>query len=454
MKILMFTNTYRPFTGGVPRSVDTFAGQFRKMGHTVKIVAPDFEGQEDDPDVFRVPALQHFNGTDFSVHLPIPAKLHEFAEKYAPDIIHSHHPFLLGSTAIRMAAWLKRPVLFTYHTQYERYLHYLPGGESESLRHFVVTLAVGYANLTDQVIAPSQSIAEELRTRGVIKPITVVPTGVDVEAIATGNGPRFRRKHGIPQEAFVVGFCSRLAPEKNLEFLCDAVLRFMDVNQTAWFVIAGVGPLEASLKARFEKAESSSRILMRGNLEGNDLFDFYAALDIFAFASLSETQGLVVTEAMAAGTPVVALRGPGVQEVLQDGINGRLLEKHDAGVFAKALGDIVRMDSPARIALSAAARETARQLSDAACARRELELYESVLRDSPSGNADESSVFESKWDTFRNVVTTEWNLLANIGKAAGEAIVESIIPKNERDAKGSEEARGTSPGIDTSAHAS
>jgi glycosyltransferase involved in cell wall biosynthesis len=427
MKILMFTNTYRPFTGGVPRSVDTFAGQYRKLGHEVKIVAPDFEGQEEDPDVFRVPALQHFNGTDFSVHLPIPANLHEFAEGFSPDIVHSHHPFLLGSTALRIAAWLEKPLVFTYHTQYERYLHYVPGGESDALRRFVVTLASGYANLTDHVIAPSLSIAEELKARGVTKPVSVVPTGVDVRAIAAGQGARFRKAQGIPEEAFVVGFCSRLAPEKNLEFLCDAVLRFLEENVSAWFVVAGVGPLEESLRSRFEASATRDRILMRGNLAGEELFDFYRALDVFAFASRSETQGLVVTEAMAAGVPVVALRGPGVQEVVRDGVNGRLLEEEDAAAFAAALKDVAVKSPEARAALQARARETAQDLSDEACARRELELYESVRRAARAGQTET----ESKWEVFRNVVATEWNLLANLGRAAGEAIVEAFTDKHE-----------------------
>ncbi|HEX2613338.1 MAG TPA: glycosyltransferase, partial [Fibrobacteria bacterium] len=344
MNILMMTNTYRPFTGGVPRSVDTFAAQYRRMGHKVKIVAPTFEGQEEDPDVIRVPALQNFNGTDFSVQLPIPFYLSNVVDEFSPDVIHSHHPFLLGTAALRLAARREAPLVYTFHTFYEHYTHYLPGGDSEAMRRFVSTLVAGYADLCDHVIAPSTSVRDELLRRGVTKPVDVIPTGIDVEALGAGDGAAFRARHGIPKDAFVTGFVSRLAPEKNLGFLCDAALKFLARTPKAWFVVAGTGPSEEELKARFEADPSRDRTLMLGNQAGADLADLYGALDVFVFASQSETQGLVVTEAMAAGAPVVAVRASGVSDVVRDGHNGRLLEREEIDSFVGALGDIRSMD--------------------------------------------------------------------------------------------------------------
>lgn len=417
MKILIMTNTYHPFTGGVPRSIDTFVTQYRRMGHTVKIVAPDFEGQEEEPDVLRVPAIQNFNGTDFSVRLPIPFYLSEFADGYAPDIIHSQHPFLLGGTALRMAVRRETPLVYTFHTYYDHYLHYLPGGGSAGMKRFVNTLVAGYAKLCDHVIAPSRSVAEELARRGVETPVSVIPTGIDVKAIAAGDGKAFRARHGIPSGAFVVGFVSRLAEEKNLDFLCDAVSDFLKDEPRAWFVVAGSGPQEDDVRARFAGTSLASRFLQLGNLTGSELHDLYNALDVFAFASLSETQGLVVTEAMAAGVPVVALKASGVEDVVVDGRNGRLLEEQDAAGFGRALADIAALEPGEYGALSAQARETAAGLSDEVCARRALEVYGAVRR-----VYREEHEHETAWDEFVNVVTAEWNLLANIGVAAGAAL--------------------------------
>ncbi len=420
MKILIMTNTYHPFTGGVPRSIDTFVTQYRKRGHEVGIVAPDFEGQEEEEDVLRVPAIQNFNGTDFSVQLPIPFYLSDFADAFAPDIIHSQHPFLLGGTALRMAARRELPLVYTFHTFYDRYLHYLPGGSSAAMKRFVNTLVAGYANLCDHVIAPSRSVKEELLHRGVTTPIDIIPTGVDVKAIAAGDGPRFRDRRGIPRDAFVVGFVSRIAEEKNLGFLCEAVHAFLENEPSAWFVVAGTGPLEDEVRARFAAGDAGSRFLLLGNLTGSDLHDLYNAMDVFAFASHSETQGLVVAEAMAAGTPVVALRASGVEDVVEDGRNGRLLEEEDRDAFCEALREIRACGLEAYRELAENARRTAAGLSDEECARKALALYGVVRRE-----YRELHEHESAWDEWLNVVATEWNILANIGAAAGEALTGS-----------------------------
>jgi 1,2-diacylglycerol 3-alpha-glucosyltransferase len=418
MNILMVTNTYRPFTGGVPRSVDTFSRQYRKLGHAVKIVAPDFEGQEEDPDVIRVPAIRHFNGTEFSVQLPVPFFLSQAVEDFRPDVIHSHHPFLLGSTALRLAAMRGTPLLYTFHTFYEQYLHYVPGGETAAMKRFVSALVAGYANLCDHIIAPSHSVSEELRRRKVTKPIDVIPTGVDVEAIAKGNGMGFRKRHGIPPDALALGFVSRLAKEKNLDFLCEAVLLFLRKHEKAWFLLAGTGPLETELQQRFHLSGAESRIAMLGNLGPSELPDFYRALDVFVFTSVTETQGLVVAEALAAGCPVVALRGPGITDMVRDTYNGRLLEREDAKEFAAALEWIAAMEGPRREALKTNALKTAKNFSDEICARRTISLYQAARRE-----AKTVPEHQSAWDEFTGFIVAEWNLMLNIGTAAGEALV-------------------------------
>jgi len=146
MNILMVTNTFTPHVGGVARSVQSYCDAFRQLGHKVLVIAPHFEGApEHEPDVLRFPAIEHFHGSDFSVPLPAPVGLQSRLDDFAPDIVHSHHPFLLGDTALRAAAKRQLPMVFTHHTMYERYTHYLPI-DSERVRRFAIELAVGYCN--------------------------------------------------------------------------------------------------------------------------------------------------------------------------------------------------------------------------------------------------------------------------------------------------------------------
>ena len=147
MRILMMTNTFTPHVGGVARSVESFTASYRKLGHHVLVVAPEFDNMpSEETDVVRIPAIQNFNGSDFSVVLPIPSNLRSAVEAFEPEIVHSHHPFLIGSTALRLARQYSLPIVFTHHTMYEKYTHYVPG-DSKTLKRFVINLSTRYANL-------------------------------------------------------------------------------------------------------------------------------------------------------------------------------------------------------------------------------------------------------------------------------------------------------------------
>ncbi len=137
MKICMLTNTYWPHVGGVARAVETLANECRADGNAVQIIAPGFPGdeQEGHGDVLRVPAIQNFNGSDFSVRVPIPRIIAGRIEHFAPDVVHAHHPFLLGNAALRIAYENNLPLVFTHHTLYEQYTHYVPFDSPEALRH-------------------------------------------------------------------------------------------------------------------------------------------------------------------------------------------------------------------------------------------------------------------------------------------------------------------------------
>lgn len=428
MNIVMVTNTYRPHVGGVAYSIEAFAREYRRRGHRVLVVAPEFPEQHGpERDVVRIPAIQNFNGSDFSVVLPVPGVLAEALDAFEPHIIHSHHPYLLGMTALRKARQRELPLVFTHHTLYEQYTHYVPG-DSPTLARFVIELATRYANLTDHVFAPSESVAALIRKRGVTIPITVVPTGVEMERFADGDGEGMRRRLGIPPDAFVVGHVGRLAAEKNLEFLGRAVRDFLAGQPRARFLVAGRGPAADGLRAIFAAAGSSERLHMAGALEGSRLADAYHAMDVFAFSSKSETQGMVLTEAMAAGVPVVALDASGVRELVQDGEQGRLLRDEDVAGFAAALRWVYELPAAARRRLGDAARRRAREWSMPNTADRALAVYDSLLGRAVAGHGDDVD----EWHGALERIKAEWDIVKGIAGAAGVAIASEPRPGDGR----------------------
>ena len=422
MNICMMTNTYLPHVGGVARSVSTFAEEFRKRKHRVLVIAPEFEGKPLPPRaaalVERVPAIQKFNGSDFSVKLPMIAGLTPRLDAFEADVIHAHHPFLLGDTALRIAASKNAPVIFTHHTRYEDYTHYVPF-DSPTLKEVAINLSTHFANLCDGVIAPSESIARLIRRRGVEVPIRVVPTGIDVEFFAAGDGARFRSKMKISEKAFVVGHVGRLAPEKNLSYLAEAVALFVKRTPNAVFLVVGGGPSEDSLKEVFMKHGIPDRLVLGGKQTGRALADAYNAMDVFAFASFSETQGMVLAEAMAAGLPVVALNASGVREVMNDRVNGYMLEKSAAPKrFADHLAKLHA--DPRRLrAFTTEARRTAELFSRERCAELALDFYADVRR---LTRRERLMIERSPWGTLLERIGVEWNLLAEKAQSVVQAV--------------------------------
>jgi len=418
MKICMFSNTYLPHVGGVAISVATFSRELRKKGHAVMVVAPKFDGKappEDEQYVCRVAAIQNFNGSDFSVRVPVPGLVDNDIDAFAPDIIHSHHPFLLGDTALRTAQRLNVPIIFTHHTRYEEYTHYVPL-DSEVLKRFVTHLATEYANLCDTVIAPSTSIKKLLLERGVTTAVEVLPTGIDLDSFQQGNGLRFREANGLDRKCPVIGHVGRLAREKNLPYLAEAVARCMQKRTDAVFVVAGGGDAEQDIRRIFARADLEKRLIMPGILVGDDLADCYNAMDIFVFGSKSETQGLVLMEAMAAGTPVIALHASGVNDVVEDGKNGRVLPADcSVDVFAEVIADVLTKNSMEQ--WREQARHTARSFSREKCTEQLLQLYTHTLEQQRAMAVEADTL-----DELVQRIRVEWDLLQEKASALAQSI--------------------------------
>ncbi|MCF8094604.1 MAG: glycosyltransferase [Desulfobacteraceae bacterium] len=417
MNICMFTNTYLPHVGGVANSVSRFEEDLKKLGHRVLIVAPTYpDNVEKNPEgsgVLRVPAIQNFNGSDFSVRLPIPFIIDEKIDEFAPDVIHSHHPFLLGYGAVRAAYRRRLPLVFTHHTLYEEYTHYV-SSQSPKMKKFVVKMSTAYANMCTHVVAPSKSIADLIKKRGVNTPVTEIPTGVDCEYFQTGDGLRFRKSFGIPEDVRVIGHVGRLAHEKNLDYLSGAVMEYLQRDDRAWFLVVGEGPDKALIEKAFAERGVNKRLVTAGKQSGQFLIDAYHAMDLFVFSSKTETQGMVIAEAMAAATPVIALDASGVREVVNDRTNGRLLEGDASeSEFADAMEEFFKNDKKMDARQKAALR-TARRLDRFNCARRLSDLYDSVCNNwrEVKRNAAVIDDLFVNWEEILKSVRIEWDILS------------------------------------------
>ena len=265
--------------------------------------------------------------------------------------------------------------------------------------------------MCDHVIAPSESLAELLRQRGVESPITIIPTGVDLAWFSGGNGRKIREALGIPPKGKVIGHLGRLAPEKNLDYLADAIARYLcqDAGGESCCLMVGSGPSKETIETTFQKRGVADRLFMAGKRTGQELADAYAAMDLFAFASKNETQGMVLAEAMAAGKPVIALDAPGAREVVHSAEVGRLLDADaDAETFAGAIAEFP-LAGDAYHRHAQAARERARRFSREHFSRQLAGVYEQLDRHSRREVGEEQ---HSAWDSLLARLQTEWELLA------------------------------------------
>jgi len=377
LRIGLFTNNYRPLLNGLATSVETFARAFREAGHAVTVVAPRYDAEE-DPHVLRVPGLSA--PTHHAYVLPVaawPGVAGAVSER-ALDIYHAQHPFLLGAAARRWARRADRPFVFTYHTHYERYAHYVPG-PARLVARLALLASVRLANAADLVVAPTAAVSRILRARGVRSPILVVPTGVPLAA-RPGPAARqaLRERLGFSGAAPLCLTVGRLAPEKNLDFLLRAFALLCRDCPEAGLAVVGDGDERLRLERLAEALAIRDRVRFVGAVPHPAVVDYCLAADLFLFPSTSETQGLAALEGLAAGLPVIAVRSEAAEELLTGEEAGRLTVEEPAA-FRQAALDLWR-DAEARQAMGQAARRTAGRFTPEASASVLLTAYARLLR--------------------------------------------------------------------------
>jgi len=362
VRVGLFTNNYLPFCGGVTVSVETLRRGLEARGHEAWVLAPRFPGAADGgPRTLRYPSIPAATYPQFPLAIPYSRRLARRVRALDFDVFHAHHPFLLGPAARRLARRQARPLVFTYHTRYDKYAHYVP-----LRRDFVEAaarlLSTRFAARADAIIAPSAVLRDELRGRGVQAPIAVVPTGVDLARFSPGDRVAARRASGMEDGALMVLYVGRLDREKSVDRVLAAFARIAGTLPQARLVVVGHGTQADALRRMAGGLHAAARVTFAGVCAHEDLPQHYRAADLFLFASETETQGLVLAEAAACGLPAVAVDAPGCAEVVHDGDTG-VLTKGDPSALAEAAIALL-VDPARRAAMGLRARQLAEREFD------------------------------------------------------------------------------------------
>ncbi len=379
LTVLTVSDVFFPRINGVSTSIDTFRADLPRHGVTLRLVVPDYPGAARDPEVRRVPARRlPFDPED---RLMKWRPLLRTARRAAADccLVHIQTPFAAHYAGLRLARRLDLPVVATYHTHFEEYIqHYLPVLPRATLKLLARRIARHQCDALDAVIVPSPAMRDTLRDYGVAVPIHVLPTGIPIEQFAGGHRDRFRARYEIPKERPLALFVGRVAHEKNIGFLIEAMRNAIRTRPDLLLVIAGEGPALPALQRQARALGLEHHVRFIGYLDRKrELPDCYAAADVFVFASKTETQGLVLLEAMAAGLPVYALACLGTRTIVEPG-RGAVAAADDPRAFGAGLADLVG-DSRRLSFMAEEARRFAREWSAPERARQLAALYRSLV---------------------------------------------------------------------------
>lgn len=377
MRILVISDVYFPRVNGVSTSIQTFNQELRKLGHEITLVAPDYaQPSSDETDIVRIPSRRVImDPEDRMMHYGKITQLAADLKKQSFDILHIQTPFVAHYAGVKLARMLNIPVLETYHTLFEEYLfHYLPFLPRQALRFAARRFTRSQCNDVDAVVVPSNPMLEVLERYGVKNRVEIIPTGMQMEQFRDGDGDRFRTKYGIPPDRPTLVHVGRIAHEKNIDFLIHVLAKARVAVPNVLLIIAGEGPALEHLRRLVNRLGLQNNVLFVGYLSrANALLDCYRAGDVFVFASRTETQGLVLLEAMALGTPVVSTAVMGTKDILKAN-KGALVAEDNLQDFSDKVVKLLN-NSELRNQLGEEAKEYAATWSAPALAGKMQELY-------------------------------------------------------------------------------
>jgi len=376
VRIGIFTDSYLPYTSGVVRSIQTFTEELTNLGHEVYIFAPSYRNCRKESRVFRFASIPSPTNRDFTVAVPFSLSFRPTVKQLKLDLIHVHSPFLLGRLGARCARRMDVPLVFTYHTLYEQYVHYVPFARSYT-QELAQKVSRDFCNICDLVIVPTGVIGDYLHEIGVRAPVKKVSTGIKIEKYQKGDPMWLRHKYNVSPEEKVLLFVGRLGQEKNIGFLMDSYKLVNKEIKNSTLVLVGGGPEKDELITKASKLGIDRKVIFTDTLSPEEVVHCYSGSDLFVFSSLTETQGIVITEAKAAGLPVVAVSAYGIAEMIENGVDGFLTGQEPVH-FAEKICYLLE-NAEAREEMSRAAKFNAEKLSSEKCTEELLDCYLSLV---------------------------------------------------------------------------
>ena len=382
MRIGIFTDTYPPYINGVSTSVSMLENALRKKGHQVYIVTVNTENMrykyENDEHIIRIPGVP-IGIYDYRLTGVYPLKAINKIKKWNLDVIHSHTEFGVGTFARIIAKQYNIPLVHTYHTMYEDYVHYITKGYfNNTSKKIVEYLTNFYCNQTaTELIVPTKKTYDLFKEKyKYTRNVHIIPTGIEVEKFYKENTDpakleEIRKKHGLNRGDFVILYVGRLGQEKSVDVLIEAHQELAR-EYKAKLLIVGDGPDMDTYKNLVHNLNIDHNVIFTGKVPWTEVTLYYQIADIFATASKSETQGLTVIEAMAASLPVVAVDDESFRNVIIDGLNGHLFDtKKEYKKYVKSF-----IDEPSKLQqFSKQARINADTYSSKYFAERVLDVY-------------------------------------------------------------------------------
>lgn len=346
------------------------------MGHKVSIFAPSYDNKKLGKNIYRFRSLRAPTFKEFAVAIPIAPALPNKLGEIGVDIVHVHSPFMLGRLGARAARSLRIPLISTYHTLYEEYAHYFPLMPSlmgRAIRNYTIS----FSNRCQLVVTPTEAIVKYLRENGVKSPVIALPTGIEIERYQNLDPSWLRNYLKLPPGEILLIHVGRLGKEKNIGFVLQAFANVHHQVPNTRLVLVGSGPLKADLQNKVRDLKIESAVTFAGTFPFEQMPAVYAGADLFVFASVTETQGLVIAEAKAAGLPVVAIRAYGAQEMVIDGQDG-FLTPLDIDIFTANILRLVK-NANLRRQMGRQARINAQSLSSIKMAQRLIDCYQTLL---------------------------------------------------------------------------
>jgi 1,2-diacylglycerol 3-alpha-glucosyltransferase len=377
LRFAYFTDTYHPQVNGLVTSIDSNRAELAKLGHEVLVFAPNLPKQEPDPGVFRLGGIVYYPQPEYTFVLPfgVGFSLRRF-HQFKADLIHCHGVWGAWIVALLTARRGNLPLVLTYHTFFEMYLHYFP--LPEAMLSWVNSFFTrNICNACDLVIAPTQIIKKALERYGAKGRIEVLPTGLTTDVFQKTGAKK--SDFGVPKDALMLSSAGRLGAEKNVEVLLQAVAMAKPKLGHFRLVIAGDGPERKPYQKLAAELGLKDQVIFLGYVSRETVLDLVEASDLFVFASVTETQGMVILEAMGRGTPVVAADALGPSEMMAAGKGGWLAKPGDARDFCAKILAALRpgaLQKKAREAKALAKTYAASRIN-----RRLLALYQEVLEE-------------------------------------------------------------------------